>query len=375
MTRYEAFIDRNWRESSIHSIIVARIRSPSDVEIGIFLVDRWCLGIKDAGYRGDQTEADFEDMVGRLLPEETRERIHPAWAKKLIEGAVKYAEGLSFAPHHDYRKARRVLGGIDAGLCTEIFTFGKDGKPCYVAGEFDTPERIERVLAMLKARCGEDGYHYIVPQPLDDGDDLDEDDEEATGDAREALIDFFASEPDDAPGFFEFSGMVTALHVCPQMIMPGKLLERFWGPAGHEWERREELGEFMASLQLYWNDTADRLAGSLDAPPEEAWPIDLVEDEADDAPVAARSLFLWCRGFMRATIEWPEAWGDALTRTDLAPHWAIVRALADPEGPGNLKRIREVGQRESAEMRGQTLPLAIVALYRALRKGGTGQSD
>jgi hypothetical protein len=47
-----------------------------------------------------------------------------------------------------------------------------------------------------------------------------------------------------------------------------------------------------------------------------------------------------------------------------------VRAWADPGAPASAKLIIEVGERESPEMRGQTLPLAIVALYRALRPGG-----
>ena len=365
MTRYEAFIDRNWRERGFHSIAVARIRSPGDAEIGLFLTDRWCLGVKDAAYLGDASEAEFNEFVQQRLPEELRERIHPAWAKKLIEGAVAYAEGLGFAPHRDYRKARRVLGGIDASLCPETFTYGHEGKPCYVAGEFDSPERVERVLAILKSRCGEDGFHYVVREAMDDDEEPGDDeayDDEADDETRGALMDFFADAAGGEPGFFEFSGMVTALHICPQIIMPAKFLGRFWGPKGHEWASPEELEEFMTNLQFYWNNTADVLAGCLDAPPGDIWPIDVYQDEFEDTAGFARSLMAWCRGFVRATTEWPEAWGDALTRKDLAPHWALVRAWACPDTPANMELIEEVGRRESAKLRGQALPVAVVAL-------------
>lgn len=363
MTRYEAFINRDWRDAGVLNLAVARIRGPDRVEIGIFLTDCWCLGVKDAVYLGEESEASFEEFVNERLPDEFRERIHPACAKKLIDGAVAYAEQLGFAPHRDYRKARRVLGGIDTADCTEEFTFGKDGKPFYVAGEKDSQERITRVIAILKARCGKDGFDYLVQVAGDT------DEEDLSGTARENLIEFFEREPDKARDFFEFSGMVTALHICPQIIMPTKLLERFWEPDGREWKSGEELREFAGNLQAYWNETADWLAESADAPPEEAWPIDISDDAEESAQFVAE-LASWCRGFVRATIEWPEAWGSALTCADLAPHWEIVRAWADPEAPANTKLIIKVGERESPEMRGQTLPLAIVALYRALRPGG-----
>ena len=219
------------------------------------------------------------------------------------------------------------------------------------------------MIAILKARCGEDGFHYLIQAAADT------DDEDLSHIARENLIEFFDGEPDEAPDFFEFSGMVTALHICPQIIMPTKLLERFWEPDGREWKSDEELREFVGNLLAYWNETADWLAESADAPPDEAWPIDISDDAEYPAQFVA-GLASWCRGFIRATTEWPEAWGSALTRADLAPHWEIVRAWAEPGAPASTKLIKETGERESPEMRGQTLPLAIVALYRALRPGG-----
>ena len=38
----------------------------------------------------------------------------------------------------------------------------KDDKPLYIQGPSDSPARVERILRALEARCGEDGYHYIV---------------------------------------------------------------------------------------------------------------------------------------------------------------------------------------------------------------------
>ena len=45
MTRYEAFISGVPSDIGMSSVIVARFRGPAAIEIGVFLVDTWCLGI------------------------------------------------------------------------------------------------------------------------------------------------------------------------------------------------------------------------------------------------------------------------------------------------------------------------------------------
>src|SRR5205823_995245 len=86
-----------------------------------------------------------------------------ACARKLVEDAVAYAAKLSFAPHPDYKAACRVLGGLDAGGCETVFTFGQDGKPFYIQGPHDSPAFAQRVMNSLASRCGEGNYHYILP--------------------------------------------------------------------------------------------------------------------------------------------------------------------------------------------------------------------
>ena len=162
MTRYEAFVEKSWRDSGIAQLLVARIRSDGQADIGFFLLDLWCLGVKDAFLCADDTEAAFQLILSERLPAEFRERIHPSCAKKLIEGALAYAEALGFAPARDYRKARRALSGLDATACPETFTFGRNGKPYYIQGPNDDSARVDRVLTVLKARCGADGFTYLL---------------------------------------------------------------------------------------------------------------------------------------------------------------------------------------------------------------------
>jgi len=55
------------------------------------------------------------------------------------------------------------FGDIDAGECTEEFTYGKDGKPYFFAGPYDSRSRCREILNILTSRLGADGFHYTIP--------------------------------------------------------------------------------------------------------------------------------------------------------------------------------------------------------------------
>jgi yecA family protein len=360
MTRYEAHIEKDWREHGLAHLLVARIRGDGSADVGVFLVDVFCLGVKDAFLETDVPASELEEFIATNLPDASRERIHPACAKKLIDGAMAYAESLGFAPHRDFRKARRVLSGLDTALCPTEFTFGANGRPCFVQGPNDTPERIERVLAILEARCGPDGFDYEL---ADDDEDADDDEFFAV---RDDLIAFLDGEPPEVPRFYFLSGVVTALQLCPAPLSPLKAMEALWGPPGRVWDNQADVQEFASLLMEYWNYVGD-LVGDTVAPgaPEGTHPMDVwAEDFGDDydLPLTAASIE-WSVGFMRAIELWPDAWGNTLTRPDLAPHWETVRLWSRFFEPGTKELIAAAA--EGPERR--TLAPAVAALARGLR--------
>jgi hypothetical protein len=114
--------------------------------------------VKDAGFHHFSSMADYQEgLIDRLFPD-GRVRMTPEAARKLTEGAISYARGLGFSPAADYKKASRVFGGITTANCEEQFVFGKNGKPLYAQGLSESPARVERILRVLEARCGEGGY-------------------------------------------------------------------------------------------------------------------------------------------------------------------------------------------------------------------------
>ncbi len=169
---HEALRSANLFDSGCGYLVVSRFRADGRVEAGSFLLDVFCLGVKDAGFQDFHSIADYqESLVDPLFPDGNSVRMTPEAARKLTEDAISYARGLGFSPAADYKKASRVFGRITTADCDEQFIFGQNDKPLYIQGPFDSPARVERILRALEARCGEGGYHYIVAadnfEPLD----------------------------------------------------------------------------------------------------------------------------------------------------------------------------------------------------------------
>jgi hypothetical protein len=98
----------------------------------------------------------FEEAGEHLQP------LEPTCARKLVEGAVAYAANLGFAPAPGYKAACRVFGGVKADQCPTAFVFGNKGKPCFIRGPRDTPEKCRLILNLLHTRCGEGNYEFVL---------------------------------------------------------------------------------------------------------------------------------------------------------------------------------------------------------------------
>ncbi len=124
-----------------------------------YLVDYWCLGVKNALGPKKIDRHEYE-----LLIESTAERFDEDFSKITLEqaqsivfGAIDYAAGLGFEPHPDFAQAQPYLGPRSEQLIP--IEFGKDGKPYYINGPYDSADRI---MATLNRSVGKGNYHYLI---------------------------------------------------------------------------------------------------------------------------------------------------------------------------------------------------------------------
>jgi len=165
----QTYCDSGIFDEGIGQVVIVRYKGGGRVEMGVFLVDVFCLGVKNAFFtRCDESE--FGEYLRKLFPEGKPLDEHSgAWGRKLVEGAVEYARRIGFAPHRDYKQAARVMGVINPEDCEETFDFGHDGKPLFIAGPNDTSAQCDTIMKVLMRKLGKDGYHFIAPVSAFDG--------------------------------------------------------------------------------------------------------------------------------------------------------------------------------------------------------------
>ena len=157
---HECLVPDSLFDIGIGNVIVSRKMPNGFIGAAFFLVDVFCLGIKDALY--DVLSPVEYDYRVSGLQQETFKAIHPTCARKLVEGAEAYARDLGFNPHADYQRAKQIFGDLDATACPTHYVFGRDGKPFFMSGPYDPPARCRRIIDTLTRRCGPEGFHFTV---------------------------------------------------------------------------------------------------------------------------------------------------------------------------------------------------------------------
>lgn len=153
-----AYIPPTLFDTGINEVVVCRYKPNDMVEAGVFLVDVWCLGVKNTFFMKEFVSEFEQNNLPRIFRGDVPDPRPAADGRKLVEGAVAYARNLGIAPHSDYKKAARVFGGIDPKASEASFTYGKDGKPFYISGPYDNSERI---LAILRNKLDPGDFHFI----------------------------------------------------------------------------------------------------------------------------------------------------------------------------------------------------------------------
>ncbi len=157
------------------------------VVVVIFLVDLYCLGIKNITYKLC-SRIELERIVrDQLFHREPALDLTPEEAKKLVVEAAAYAARYGFRPHEDYLKTLAIFAGVDASSCPREFTFGNDGKPFYISGPHDGAAFRNRVRETLERSAGAGNFNFVTvlderefDDHLIDGafDEIDDDDDD-----------------------------------------------------------------------------------------------------------------------------------------------------------------------------------------------------
>lgn len=154
-------------------VIVSRLHGNGWVTVGYYLVDIWCLGVKDTFYHYRLTTDEFSEFIEKYplgLRECSYEEAHN-W----IYGAIAFAEEASISPHKSFKLTRYILEEDTDDIPLIEYEFGKDGKHFLVA---KSQQEANLYLPLLQRTLGEGNYDFILNDEDDDDlwfDDEDED--------------------------------------------------------------------------------------------------------------------------------------------------------------------------------------------------------
>lgn len=158
---YGCWVMDGWQDEGITPVVVSRILSPEEYLVGVFLVDLYCLGVKDCLVR----------LVGN--PRAVKRIVQTAilgkpvlcsieLAHEIIYGAVEFAAKYELKPCQDFENCQLLLDPPDAHPRTQGVEFGKDGKPFYISGPKDDFYKSRAVINTLMRTVGEGNFHYLV---------------------------------------------------------------------------------------------------------------------------------------------------------------------------------------------------------------------
>ena len=153
------FLTEELFEIGIGTLVLARGASPHRLALSSFLIDVFCLGIKDVMFEAVDSEffAIYMDATDAGSPMVS---VDPSDCRKLLRDLAAWSQSIGFAPHPDFAAVEPIFGDVRAGASKAAFQFGRDGKPVYIPGPNDTAPLIRRRIAQLQKCLGDDGFGF-----------------------------------------------------------------------------------------------------------------------------------------------------------------------------------------------------------------------
>jgi hypothetical protein len=140
-------------------ILLARQERASRVTVTGFLVDVYCLGVKnitDPEVMGSGSLTTYVPMYYSAFDHRPLQ-IGVEQAQTIVHDAVAYARSLGFEPAGGFADAEVHLGAPPGDR--PVVGFGRDGKPFYFSGPYD---ETRKVIQILERTCGPGNYDYVA---------------------------------------------------------------------------------------------------------------------------------------------------------------------------------------------------------------------
>lgn len=221
---YECLVNTEWKEEGIAQVIVARKHTNGNVTVCIYIVDLFCLGVKQTQYLFNISETEYREKTEGLENVEL-ESISYTLAHNIVFAGLEYAEEYGFKPHKEFTSITKFMLEEDTEDIELIdIECGKNGKPFYISGPYEDQVTRKKILAQLERSAGPGNYEFLLQ--VDDDiekdnelDDFDEFDRMNFKEQRELFLKLYANHNDLSDDEDEQLRLLTE-HVVANMVSP-----------------------------------------------------------------------------------------------------------------------------------------------------------
>lgn len=169
----KCYITDHIKEVGEANIIVSRRHTGGRVSIAVYLVDIYCLGVKDSLYHLRMEDYELDELVERMDGKECTYTEAHNW----IYGAIAFAEEAGITPHKSFNLTRYMLEEDTDDVPLLEYDFGHEGKHFLVV---DSKLEASRYLPLLQKNLGEGNFDFMIRDDNDYDEDEDYDEEKWT---------------------------------------------------------------------------------------------------------------------------------------------------------------------------------------------------
>ncbi|MBR2167408.1 MAG: hypothetical protein IJ920_03655 [Paludibacteraceae bacterium] len=173
---YKCYVGDNEGNTREKAVLVIRQHAGGTFTYGGYLLDCWCVGVKDSFWDFSVPAFHLEEMLERFRKHMDLREVSYVEAHNWVYGAADWATNAGIEPCKDFALTQYILQPDDDEVELIEYEFGKDGE--YVLEAKDQQEA-NKYIPALKRTLGEGNYKVII-SPLYDEPEEEEDDDEIT---------------------------------------------------------------------------------------------------------------------------------------------------------------------------------------------------
>ncbi len=157
LSSYDEIVDKG-----LAQLVVTRAKPSGKYLVGVYLVDVWCLGVKNTFFQPNFDQDELNELLEQIAEPEDhgKYQVGYEWTHRLIYDSIDYAESLGFFPNKDFSQSRYILEPEPTVEEVFDFEFGKDGRPFLMVGPYDDGPKL---MATLTRTVGAGNFEYMMP--------------------------------------------------------------------------------------------------------------------------------------------------------------------------------------------------------------------